>query len=104
MMGGVATAAYIDLAIRSCPAGLQGTLMMLVDGGYILAFRGGDWLGTKIYLASPTRGFLYCVAATTFVYALILPLLLIVPKMLVATRDGEENPEIDADAMAVSAS
>ena len=45
MLGGVATAAYYDLAMRSCPPGLQGTLMMLVDGVYALAARGGDLLG-----------------------------------------------------------
>src|SRR5207237_1796829 len=32
LMGGMATAAYIDLAMRSCPSGLQGTLMMMVAG------------------------------------------------------------------------
>jgi Na+/melibiose symporter-like transporter len=31
-MGGIAAAAYYDLAIRSCPPGLQGALMMLADG------------------------------------------------------------------------
>jgi Na+/melibiose symporter-like transporter len=29
LMGGVATASYLDLMIRSCPKGLQGTLMMM---------------------------------------------------------------------------
>ena len=37
LMGGIATAAYIDLAMRSCPPGLQGTLMMLVDGVLLLS-------------------------------------------------------------------
>ncbi len=32
LLGGIASGAYFDLAIRSCPPGLQGTLMMLVDG------------------------------------------------------------------------
>jgi MFS family permease len=32
LMGGVATAAYLDLMIRSCPRGLQGTLMMMSAG------------------------------------------------------------------------
>ena len=80
LMGGIATAAYYDLAMRSCPPGLQGTLMMLVDGVYVLAARGGDLLGSGIYGSSPTHGFLYCVIATTAVYALILPLILLVPE------------------------
>jgi MFS family permease len=89
LMGAVAAAAYIDLAMRSCPAGLQGTLMMLVDGVLQLSYRGGDVLGASIYNASPAHGFLYCVIATTAVYALILPLILFVPKELIATTDGE---------------
>ena len=47
LMGGVATAAYYDLAMRSCPPGMQGTLMMLVDGVLALSSRGGDLLGRK---------------------------------------------------------
>jgi len=89
LMGGVATAAYIDLAMRSCPPGLQGTLMMIVDGVLQLSLRGGDVLGSWIYSSSPTHGFLYCAMATTTVYALILPLLLLIPKNLIAAADGE---------------
>ena len=97
LMGGIATAAYIDLAMRSCPPGLQGTLMMLVDGVLLLSSRGGDLLGSEIYNSSPTHGFLYCVIATTAVYAMILPLILLVPKQLIATADGEPNPDVEAD-------
>jgi Major Facilitator Superfamily len=97
LMGGVAAAAYYDLAMRSCPPGLQGTLMMLVDGFFILSYRAGDLLGSKIYLSSPEHGFLYCVIATTIVYALILPVILLVPKELIATADGEPSPEVEAE-------
>ena len=91
--GGVATAAYYDLAMRSCPPGLQGTLMMAVDGVYVLAVRGGDLLGTKIYDSSPgARVPLLRVITTTAVYVLILPLILLVPKELIATAAGEQNP------------
>jgi hypothetical protein len=100
LMGGVATAAYFDLAIRSCPPGLQGTLMMLVDGVLALSARGGDRLGTWIYSAGKENGFLYCVIATTAVYALILPLILIVPKNLISTSDGQVNPQLDAEVAA----
>jgi hypothetical protein len=99
LMGGIATASYIDLAIRSCPPGLQGTLMMLVDGVLSLSGRGGDVLGAKIYNSSPTHGFLYCVIATTTVYALILPLILLVPKDLIATADGEPSRAAEAEPM-----
>ena len=99
LMGGIATAAYYDLAMRSCPPGLQGTLMMLVDGVYALSARGGDLLGSGIYNSSPTHGFLYCVIATTAVYTLILPLILLVPKKLIATADGEPNPKVEAEML-----
>jgi Major Facilitator Superfamily len=100
LMGGIATAAYYDLAMRSCPPGLQGTLMMLVDGVYVLAFRGGDVVGSWIYASSPAHGFRNCVITTTAVYALILPLILVVPKQLIATSDGEPNPEVEAAVIA----
>jgi MFS family permease len=95
LMGGIATVVYIDLAMRSCPAGLQGTLMGLVSGVLTLSLRGSDVVGAWIYNSSPTHGFLYCVIATTAVYALILPLLPLVPKELSATADGEANPRQD---------
>jgi Na+/melibiose symporter-like transporter len=94
LMGGIAAAAYIDLAMRSCPPGLQGTLMMMVDGVLALSSRGGDLLGSRIYSSSPKYGFIYCVIVTTVVYALILPLILLVPKRIIATADGE--PQEDA--------
>ena len=100
LMGEIATAAYFDLALRSCPAGLQGTLMMLVDGVYILSARGGDVLGARIYLSGPAHGFLYCVIATTAVYAMILPLILLIPKRLIATADGESSRAADPSASA----
>jgi hypothetical protein len=96
LMGGVATAAYFDLAVRSCPAGLQGTLMMAVDAVLVVSGRFGDRLGAAIYDANPARGFVYCVIATTVVYALILPVIFLVPKHLIATADGE--PQLEAAA------
>ncbi|HEX3943552.1 MAG TPA: MFS transporter [Rhizomicrobium sp.] len=99
MMGGIAAGAYYDLAMRSCPPGLQGTLMMMVDGMYMLSYRGGDLLGAQIYASSPTNGFLYCALATTAVYALILPVILLIPKELIATADGEKNPKVEAEML-----
>jgi len=102
LMGGVANAAYFDLAMRSCPAGLQGTLMMLVSAGIMLAARGSDLLGAKLYASSPAHGFLYCVIATTAVYTLILPVIAFIPKELIATADGQRNAAIDAEAAAAA--
>jgi hypothetical protein len=70
--------------------------MMMVDGVFLLSWRGGDVLGSWIYSSSPHYGFLYCVLATSSVYALILPVLLLIPKELIATSDGQANPLVDA--------
>jgi Na+/melibiose symporter-like transporter len=87
LMGGIATAAYLDLIIRSCPRGLQGTTLMMSGGLYFIASRFGDVLGTNLY--DYYGGFSACVIAITVVYALILPTLLLVPKRLIATADGQ---------------
>jgi len=100
LMSGLGTAAYYDLTVRSCPAGLQGTLMMLVTAVWMFSLRGGDVLGSKIYASSPAHGILYCVIAMTAVYVLILPLLWMIPKEIIATADGEPNPEAEAVVMA----
>ena len=89
LMGGVATAAYLDLIIRSCPRGLQGTTLMMSGGLYFIASRFGDVLGTNLY--DYYGGFSACVIAITVVYALILPTLLLVPKRLIATADGQTS-------------
>jgi hypothetical protein len=87
LMGGVATASYLDLIIRSCPRGLQGTTLMMSGGVYVVVSRFGDVLGTNLY--QYYGGFAACVIAITFVYALILPTLLWVPRHLIATADGQ---------------
>jgi hypothetical protein len=98
-MGGIAAAALFDLAMRSCPPGMQGTLMMMVESGNLLSTRGGDLLGSMIYASSPEHGFLYCVISITLVYALMLPVMLLIPKELLATKDGEANPALEAQTL-----
>ena len=100
MMGGIVFCAVCDLAMRSCPPGLQGTLMMCVDAVYLLSYRAGDLLGSRIYSSSPTHGFTYCVIAITIVYAMMLPVILLVPKHLMATTDGQKNPAAEAEMLA----
>ena len=68
LMGGLANGAFYDLAVRSCPPGLQGTFMMLVLALIALGFRGSDLLGSWIYASSPAHGFQYCIAAMIGVY------------------------------------
>lgn len=88
LMGGMVTAAYFDLAIRSCPDGLQSTMMMLVSTtAFYVAARFGDLWGTSLY--EHNGGFVTTVIASTVVYVLMLPVLLLVPRRLSSTRDGE---------------
>lgn len=88
LMGGLASAAYIDLAIRSCPKGLQGTMMILMAStAYFVALRFGDLLGTDIY--DHWGGFTMTIVAATAVYALMLPVLWLAPKHITATTDGQ---------------
>jgi len=87
LLGGVCTAAYTDLIIRSCPPGLQGAVLMMFWALYYIAARFGDILGADLY--DRFHNFNACVIAITVVYALILPTLLLVPRRLTATVDGE---------------
>jgi MFS family permease len=87
LMGGMATAAYLALIIRSCPHGLQGTTLMMSGGLYYVSSRFGDVLGTHLY---ETRGGFYlCVVLTTLCYVLILPVLRLMPREYVDSPDGE---------------
>jgi hypothetical protein len=92
LMGGLATGAYLDLIIRSCPRGLQGTTLMMSSSLYFVVVRFGDVLGTNLY--DRYGGFTVCVIAITTVYALILPALLLVPKYLAATADGQTSESV----------
>ena len=74
--------------------------MILVAGMYELAYRGGDFVGTKIYASSATHGFAYCVIVGTATSALMLAVLRWIPKELIATADGERNPKVEAEVLA----
>lgn len=88
VIGGIAQGALTDLAIRSCPPRLQGTMMLLFGTSlFCIATRFGDLAGAEIY--DHWGGFMPTVWVTIAVYALILPVILLVPRRLTATRDGE---------------
>lgn len=99
LLGGLATAACLDIAMRACPPGLQGTMMMLIAATFALSVRGGDVLGSWLYGLSPKYGFQYCVVAITVTYVLILPVIRFIPKQLTATADGEPNPAEEASVL-----
>jgi Na+/melibiose symporter-like transporter len=87
ILGGLAQAALVDLVIRSAPLGSQGTVMMLFYASYYFSGRFGDLLGTWIY--DKHGGFIPVVIVTVIVYVLILPVILLVPRRLTTTKDGE---------------
>jgi hypothetical protein len=103
LTGGVASSAFIDLLMRSAPKALQGAVMMAAGSLYWVAVRFGDVLGTWLY--DFHGGFVACVVAITVAYAAILPVLLLVPKRLVSTREGEplslEEPGVELESAAV---
>jgi len=86
-MGGMAGAGFMDLIMRSCPQGLQGAVQGLAIAGFWLAIRFGDLLGTRLYDAF--HSFPICAWVTTGVYALILPVLFLVPRAVIEAREGE---------------
>jgi len=89
-MGGVATGAYFDLFLRSCPKSLEGVGIMLADTGYFIALRFGDLFGSWLY---DRGGFSLTVWVTTAVYAAILVVLLFVPRTLSDVLEGQSAAE-----------
>jgi MFS family permease len=87
LIGGLGQAAYTDLAIRACPPGLQGTMMMMFLAMYYVSLRFGDLLGA--WLFDRQGGFETALYASMAVYAAILPMLVLVPRALRNTQDGE---------------
>ena len=61
--------------------------MMLFYAGDYLSVRLGDLFGTWIY--DMQGGFISTIVISTIVYALIPPVILLVPKQLTAKKDGE---------------
>ena len=86
LLGGIGQAAFTDLAMRSCPKGLEGTMMMLFLSLFWISQRFGDLWGADLY--EHHGGFNTALWATIGVYALILPVLFLVPRHLKAGRDA----------------
>ena len=80
LSGGMATSAYLDLLIRSCPIGYHGTVMMASSAIYFLSTRSGDVLGSYLYEIS--GGFEICIVLMTATYASIVVILFFVPRRI----------------------
>jgi MFS family permease len=89
ILGGIAQVAFMDLAMRACPEGLEGTMMMLLWSCYWISYRLGDLWGGDLY--DHHGGFSVAIWATIGVYAAILPVLLLVPRRIVAGTDAHTD-------------
>jgi MFS family permease len=89
LASGAAYATLYDVAMRACPPGLHGTLMMAVTGANNFGWRAGDTFGVWLYQAGGTHGFLWCCLATGGTSCLSALALSFVPVHLRATADGE---------------
>lgn len=90
LMGGVATAAYLDLIIRSAPRGLEGTMLMAASTMYFISTRFGDVLGSHVFAAFNNFGL--CALMTTVCYLLILPILARLPDELTTRSARAAEP------------
>jgi hypothetical protein len=86
LLGGIGQPAFMDLAMRSTPKGLEGSMMMLLWTMYWIAVKAGDLWGADLF--DHHGGFNTTLWATIAVYAAILPVLLFVPRHVVAGRDA----------------
>lgn len=83
---GMANIALFDLLRRACPPHLESTGTMLGYSVFAVGGTLGDLLGALLYEAG---GFMLCLATDALANGAILLLLLRVPPMVLATRDGE---------------
>lgn len=86
ILGGIGQVAFMDLAMRACPKGLEGTMMMLLWSCYWISYRLGDLWGGDLY--DHHGGFSVAIWATIGVYAAILPILLLVPRRITSGVDA----------------
>jgi Na+/melibiose symporter-like transporter len=86
ILGGIGQVAFMDLAMRACPKGLEGTMMMLLWSCYWISYRLGDLWGGDLY--DHHGGFSVAIWATIGVYAVIPLVLLLVPRRITAGVDA----------------
>jgi len=85
-MSGLGQVALLDLVIRSCPRGLEGTGVMLATAAYKFAINIGSIFSSWIYAQG---AFSTAMSVTAVSTALILPVIEIVPPAITSSREGE---------------
>jgi len=87
LVGGLGNVAFMDLIIRSCPRGLEGTGVMLSTAAFRFAWSLGDIFGSWVYARG---GFSTAMFVTAISTGLIFPIIWwTVPPTITATREGE---------------
>ncbi|HEV2363462.1 MAG TPA: MFS transporter [Caulobacteraceae bacterium] len=95
LMSGFSIAAFCHLAVVSCPRALEGTMMSLaMVTAFFVAQRFGDVFGAWLYQRN--GGFVTTEIVTTLVYALVVPVLFLVPRQILQSEDGEADPRATA--------
>jgi MFS family permease len=89
LVSGAAYATLYDVAMRSCPPGLHGTLMMAATGANNLGWRAGDTFGVWLYQTGGAHGFLWCCIATAASTLFSAVAMYAIPVNLRATPDGQ---------------
>jgi hypothetical protein len=62
---------------------------MLVAGVKEFSDRGSDLIGSMIFDANPSNGLMICALTTTFVYALIVPVIKFIPDEIIQEQGGK---------------
>jgi len=83
---GMVNIALFDLLRRSCPTSLEGTGVMLGFSLFAIGGMLGDVFGSWLY---ERAGLAICLAFDALATALILPLLLMIPRTILSLRDGD---------------
>lgn len=87
-MAAIGWCALGDLAIRSCPRGLHGTLMLLTSAAGTLGYRFSDVVGARLYDVLHAEGFAIGIVISVLVSFLCLPVILLVPREIMQIREG----------------
>lgn len=86
LLCGLGNVAFMDLIIRSCPRGLEGTGVMLSTAAFVIAQNLGNLFGSWVYARGGFSTAMFVTAVST---ALILPIIRMVPLTIMAPREGE---------------
>lgn len=96
----LAELALMDLAIRATPAGSEGLGFALMMSVRNFALFGTDWFGSKL-LEQYHISFNSLVVANGLTTLVVVPLVLLLPRVLVSKKDAEPYQEGDAMRTAV---